>query len=173
MRNFIIILLCLISGAAFSQGKTLYAAGIKNIQTHREVWRNGSDSLFKIMPDSLSIKKLIQMNSAYVLSTNATPATIQTITIADETAGYIEVFLVGKETGTAGKITGKKGVGYRKDGGTLTLDSPTDIVATSATGTMATATWTVTTSSNNIIVQITGIAATNAEWTCYVTQTKL
>lgn len=126
----------------------------------------------KIRLDSIVAKKILVGNSAYVLTANTTPTTLQTITIADETSGYIEVFLAGKETGTAGKITGKKGVGYRKDGGTLTLDTPTDIVPTSATGTTSTATWTITTSGNNIIIQVTGISG-NMEWTCFVIQTKI
>ena len=108
-----------------------------------------------------------------VNTTDATPTTLQTHAITDETAGMLEVFLVGKSTGTAGKITGKKIVGYRKDGGTLTLDSLTTILADVVTGDLTTATWTITTSSNNIIVQVTGQAAKTINWKCVINQIDL
>jgi len=149
-------------------------AGIDlNGSGRRMVWHNGSDSIMKIRLDSIVVKKMVVNTSDYVLTTNATPTTIKTITITDETAGVIEVFLSGKETGTAGSLGGIKAVQYNKNGGTLTLGTVGDVLATNATGTLSTATWTITTSSNNIIIQITGVAATNAEWVCGITQTNL
>lgn len=173
--KYILIAVLFISGFVSAQtSKPLYGrAGWDLLGSDRRmVWHTGSDTIFKVRIDSLVVKKLIVGNSAYVLTTNATPTTIQTITITDETAGVIQVALSGKETGTAGAIGGIKAVQYDKNGGTLTLGTVGDVLATTATGTMATATWTITSASNQIIVQVTGVAATNAEWTCYVTQTK-
>jgi len=172
MKNILIAILLLSGFAASAQSKTLLAAGIKNIQTHRETWHNAGDSIYKIKPDSVVMKKMLVGTSDYILTTNATPTTVKTITITDETAGVMLVMLSGKETGTAGSLGGIKAVQYNKNGGTLTLGTVGDVLATTATGTLATATWTITTSSNNIVIQITGVAATNAEWVCFPIQTK-
>lgn len=103
-----------------------------------------------------------------VQTTDATPTTIQTITITDETAGIIEVLMVGRTATTTGKLTGKKLVGYRKDGGVLTLDTPVAVLADVAGGDLSTATWTIAASGNNIIIQATGEAAKTIEWKCVV-----
>jgi hypothetical protein len=120
--------------------------------------------------DKGNIIKALSLQAAILTTTDATPTTLKTLSITDETAGIVEVVLVGRESGTAGKITAKKIVGYRKDGGILTLDSVTDILPTSATGTIGAATCQITTSSNNIIIQVTGVAATTINWKCTVNQ---
>jgi len=175
MKNILIAFLLFAGLGATAQTQTLYGLGTYDLNGsgRRLVWRNGSDTIMKIRLDSIVVKKMVVNTSDYVLTTNATPTTIKTITITDETAGVIEVFLSGKETGTAGSLGGIKAVQYNKNGGTLTLGTVGDVLATNATGTLATATWTITTSSNNIIIQITGVAATNAEWVCGITQTNL
>lgn len=114
--------------------------------------------------------EVCKLSGRVVTTTDATPTTLQTQSITDETIGIVEVFLVGKSSGTSGKITGKKIVGYRKDGGVLTLDSLTTVLADVVTGDLSTATWTISTSGNNIIIQVTGEAAKNINWKSVVNQ---
>lgn len=107
---------------------------------------------------------LEQFGGAETTTANATPTTLQTIKIPDETAGIFEFAIVGKEAATAGRMTGKKIVAYDKNSGTLTLGTPSVILADQATGTISAATWSITTSADNIIIQVTGVAGTNINW---------
>lgn len=164
MRIFFVISILALSLSSTAQQK-IFGNAIYNLNGYRMVWHSTSDSILKVLPDR------VYYGGKAVQTTNATPTTIATIAIPDESAGIIEVYIIGREIGTAGKITGKKTVGYAKDGGTLTLDAITDILPTTATGTISTASWTITTSSNNIIIQVTGVAATTINWKTPVIQT--
>jgi len=98
-------------------------------------------------------------------TTNATSTTVKTIVIPDASRGIIEVWMdcIGTDDGTKG-LTGIKRVRYKKTGGTLTLGTVEDEMAILPDGGLTSATFTITTSSNNIIIQVTGEAATNLKW---------
>lgn len=107
-------------------------------------------------------------NQAGVDSANtsdATNTTVKTLTIPDASRGIVEVWMdcIGTDDGTKG-LTGVKRVRYKKTGGTLTLGTIEDEMAIERDGGLTTATFTITTSSNNIIIQVTGEAATNLKW---------
>lgn len=107
----------------------------------------------------------IQMGNGILTTTttNATPTAL-TYTITDETSGILEISIIGKETGGTGAITAKKIVRYRKDGGTLTLGTPTTLLADEIDAAIAAATYNITTSANNVSVSVTGIASTTINW---------
>lgn len=96
-------------------------------------------------------------------TTGATSATID-VPIDDETVGIIEVSVTGKVSTTSGGIVGKKILSYRKDGGVLTLGSTTTILADDITGTATGASYTITTSSNNVIITVNGTTGNTFTW---------
>jgi hypothetical protein len=107
---------------------------------------------------------------ATVSTTNATPTNIKTLAITDETAGILEITLVGREASTGGRFAAKKIVSYSKDGGVLTLGTPTTVLANEATGSISTATWGISVVSNNVSIDVTGVAATNINWKTSIRQ---
>jgi hypothetical protein len=101
------------------------------------------------------------MNYGYTASATTTDSTLTslaTITIGSDEAGLVEVQLVGFNDSLAKAVTGSYIARYVKSGGTLTLGSPTAVSATVTDASLGTATWSITTSSNNIIVQVKGKA---------------
>jgi hypothetical protein len=106
--------------------------------------------------------------TAVKTTTDSTLTTLSTVTVGDDEAGVIEVMLVGFNDSTSTAVTGAKIVRYVKDAGTLTLGTPTSSLATVTDATLGTATWSVTTSSNNIIVQVKGKAGFTIRWQCTV-----
>lgn len=94
-------------------------------------------------------------------TTDATPTEILSITPADYSAGILWLWFVGFDSGNA--ITGIKSVRFRKVAGTLTLGTVTNIMATEVDGGL-TASVSITASSGDILVQVTGVAATDMEW---------
>lgn len=172
MKSVIFILAILFSVEASAQTKTLYANSYFNINAFRLGIRNGSTDLFIVLPDSIVSNKMVNRSAATISTTDATPTTIFTIPITDETAGVLEITIVGREAATGGVITGTKFVRFAKDGGTLTLGTPTAVLVDEATGALSTATWAISTSANNVIVQVTGVAATNANWKVSVNKTQ-
>lgn len=124
---------------------------------------NGSSA-----PSWQAISSIYPWNQAGIDSantTNATSTTVKTLTIPDASRGIIQVQMdcIGTDDGTKG-LTGIKRVRYKKTGGTLTLGTIEDEMAIERDGGLTTATFTITTSSNNIIIQVTGEAATNLKW---------
>lgn len=103
--------------------------------------------------------------TATATTTNATITTIETISMgagANEIA-VIEVTLVGISSAGDKRITGKKIVRADHNAGTLTVGSITSILADELTG-FTTATWTITSSGNNLLIRVTGEASTTVDW---------
>jgi hypothetical protein len=102
--------------------------------------------------------------TAAVTTTDATPTTLSAITVAADEGGLYEVQLVGYSDTDTSIVTGSKIVRYAKKAGTLTLGTPAAILATAADSGISGATWTISASSNNIIVQVTGVASKTIRW---------
>jgi hypothetical protein len=101
---------------------------------------------------------------AILTTTDSVVTTISTVTVAAEEVGILQIDVVGFNDSLGIGVTGTKIVRYAKHGGTLTLGTPTSIL-TSATDTgLGTATWSVTTSSNNIIVTVKGKDTYTVKW---------
>jgi hypothetical protein len=95
--------------------------------------------------------------------------TIGTLAIGANEVGVIEVEVVGIDTTTTGGFcTGKKIVTYSKKAGTLTLGTPTDLLATTTAATNTTSAWRISASSNNIIVEVKGTLSREILWTARV-----
>lgn len=101
-------------------------------------------------------------------TTDSALTTLDLITINDDEAGLVEVQVVGLNDSTTTAVTGSYIARYVKKAGTLTLGTPTAISATVTDATLGTSTWSLTTSSNNIIVQVKGKLGFTVNWICNV-----
>lgn len=99
-----------------------------------------------------------------VATSNATPTTLKTFTITDNSVGTLIVNMSAGKADGSGGVTGIKAVRYKKVSGTLTLGTISGWLSDEVDAAVSGATWTITTSSNNIIVQVTGVAATDIQW---------
>lgn len=102
-------------------------------------------------------------------TTSATVTTIGTLSIADNSAGILEVTAVGKSAVGDG-ITGKLIYRYAKASGTLTISSATAISAITADTGLSGGTFALTASSNNILIRVTGKASTIVKWKVLTSQ---
>lgn len=107
----------------------------------------------------------VTMVSGNVQSTNATPTTVITFATASDT-NY--TFTVSASWGRATGLTGSQTYMFKVKnvGGTLTVSSITDNAQIRDTGMGATTT-SPTSSGTNVLIQVTGIAAVNINWTVY------
>jgi len=97
-------------------------------------------------------------------TTDSTATAIDSLVLASNTGGMIEVSVVGHDTG-GNTITGKIIYRYKKVGSTLTLASGANISALSADAALSPATFTFTASSaNNVVLTIKGKLATSVKW---------
>lgn len=102
----------------------------------------------------------------YRSTDSTTYHTVGTYTVAANEVGLLEVEVIGIDTtSSAGFCTGSKVVTYSKVAGTLTLGTPSNILATTTSANMSTSSWQITTSSNNIIVQVKGTLNRDILWT--------
>lgn len=102
----------------------------------------------------------------YRTTDSTTYHTVGTFAIAANEVGLLEVEVIGIDTtSSAGFCTGSKVVTYSKVAGTLTLGTPSNILATTTSANMSTSSWQITTSSNNIIVQVRGTLSRTILWT--------
>jgi hypothetical protein len=89
---------------------------------------------------------------------NATPVNASVESIADNTAGQLEVAVTVTNGSGNIKII-RRSYGYKKVSGTLTILSPSDIITTYADSGMSGADVNVVSSGGNAAIQVTGIAA--------------
>ena len=88
---------------------------------------------------------------------------IKTITPAGNSAGTLEVDMAAVST-SLGMVSGKKYVSYKKSGSVVTLGTITDVAASVADGNITAASWTITASSGDIQIKVTGVASTTIKW---------
>lgn len=127
------------------------------------VW-NTSDRLFKKyapLPESQSNNTL--------QTTNATPSTVLPIPLTSS-GDYLRVTVqMAGKTGND-MLSGVKYATVKNVAGTLSIvgGSVQDIVTTLTDGVMSGASWAITTSGTNVIIQVTGIAATTINWSAII-----
>lgn len=99
-----------------------------------------------------------------VTTTNATPVIIDTIPVANNTAGIIEVTVCGSSAAGDG-VTGKLIYRYSKAAGTLTVSSATAASAVTADTNVSGATFALAANSNNNAkLTITGKSGVTIKW---------
>ena len=103
-----------------------------------------------------------------VATTDATVTTIDTLTLGANSAGVIQYTVKGVAA-DGNAITGSAIVRYSKVAGTLTLGTPSDILAVAADTSLSGGTIAVAALSNNIIVTVKGKASVNISWQCSLT----
>lgn len=97
-------------------------------------------------------------------TTDSVTTTAQTITIDNNAVGIIEIYAIGYANDIGDGVTACKIVRYKKEAGTLTLGTTSDILATEADSGLSGAAVTFSTSSNNITVRVKGKLATTVTW---------
>ncbi len=97
-------------------------------------------------------------------TTDSTLTVIDTLALASNTGGILEVTVVGHDT-AGNTITGKIIYRYKKVGSTLTLASGTNISALSSDAALSPATFSfAATASNNVALSIKGKLRTTIKW---------
>jgi len=97
-------------------------------------------------------------------TTDSVTTTAQTIVIDNNSVGIIEVYALAYAKDIGDGITANKIVRYKKELGTLTLGSTTDILATEADTGLSGASVSFSTASNNITIRVKGKLATTVTW---------
>jgi hypothetical protein len=111
-----------------------------------------------------------QLTTGAVQTTNATVTAAKTLALSDNTLYWFEADIIGRETGGTDRAYYKvAGLFYRQGGGGATLQGAVASVIT-AIETAGAAAWdaTLAASGNNVVVNVTGAAATTINWTCTV-----
>lgn len=104
-------------------------------------------------------------------TTDSTLTIMDTVAISDNSAGLIEVAVVGLDSLGNG-VTGKQIYRYHKAAGTLTLASATNISTAVTDAGLGTATYTFTaTSSNNAQLKIKGKLTYTVHWRSQILHT--
>lgn len=131
---------------------------------------------FSVSAQMLQVKtttgKVVNYGKVGTLTTTDSVAThIDSIKIADNTAGLIEVYVVGQSTAGYG-VTAKVIYRYKKVSGTLTLSAATNIMAAVVDTNLSGATFALAaTATNNAQLKVTGKAATSVKWRSIIVQT--
>lgn len=97
-------------------------------------------------------------------TTDSVTTTAQTIAIDNNAVGILEVYALGYANAIGDGVTAAKIVRYKKELGTLTLGSTTDILATEADSGLSGAAVSFVASSNNILIKVKGKLATTVTW---------
>lgn len=97
-------------------------------------------------------------------TSNAVATTAHTITLDANSRGIVEVRVEAVSSDGTKGLTGIKRVRYKKIAGTLTLGTVETEMAIERDGGLTTADFTITTSSNNVIIQVTGESAQALDW---------
>jgi hypothetical protein len=103
-------------------------------------------------------------STAQVSTTNATPTTIFTFACPDLTVSDIAVTIVGKLASSTDTFRNDYRGTYSRNGGAPALQGTLYSGTLVATGGLSTASATLTISSNNVIAVVTGVVASNINW---------
>lgn len=111
-----------------------------------------------------------QLTTGAVQTADGTTTPAKTLALSDNTLYWFEADIIGRQTGGTDRAYYKvAGLFYRQGGGAATLEGAVASVIT-AIETAGAAAWnaTLAASGNNVVVNVTGAAATTINWTCTV-----
>ncbi|MFT3680704.1 MAG: hypothetical protein QM791_23790 [Ferruginibacter sp.] len=103
-------------------------------------------------------------HQATLTTTDSAYQTIDLLEVASNEAGIIEVQVLGYNDSLSIAVTGKQIVRYKKVAGTLTVGTASNILAKETDTGLSTATWDISTSSNNIIIRVKGRLNYTVKW---------
>jgi len=132
-------------------------------------------SMFSIAQNNLKVRatngSLVDAPKKTVITTtNATATHVDSIVIADNTAGIITISVVGAAA-TGKSIAGVLAYRYSKSSGTLTVETADTLVAVTADASLSGGLFALAaTASNNAQLKVTGKAATSVRWRVLVLQ---
>lgn len=95
---------------------------------------------------------------------DATPVYIDSVKLATNETGIVEVYAIGYQKDTAYSVRGKLSVDFNKRRGTLTMGTITSNIPIITDAALGSATFTLVSVNNNIYVRVTGKAATSIRW---------
>ena len=99
-----------------------------------------------------------------VTTTNATATTIDTIGVATNEAGWLEMKMLGYYEDSTSSFVGTKLIKYYKVGGTLTITSTIDSTASINTPLSGSDYWVTKNSYNNLVTKVSGKASKTVYW---------
>lgn len=114
-----------------------------------------------VADDAIDDDKTIRTARASVQTTDGTTTTIATISLADNSAVLVDALVVARQTsGAAHAGIVQRGLAYRAGGGAVLAGQAEDADLTASA-------WTATfaVSGNDLLLQVTGAAATTIDWT--------
>jgi hypothetical protein len=131
----------------------------------RKVTASDYDVEWSAIDNNIVVQDSTGEYTAYLNTSNATPATAATISIPAGTNMMVQVTILAIiPDGTASYGATKYRRFQRAAAGTLTNATIHDIISDEYTGALTTATGTITNSGTDIIIQVTGEAATTLQW---------
>lgn len=120
-----------------------------------------NETLVRAIATSAARRVKSERDSGYeVQTTDDTLTEIGTIEIEDETGGLVEVRIKAVESTGAGTDAFYYVGSYNKTGGDIALETPAPLYELDALGTVVS----ITGSAGNILVEVTGVAATTFNW---------
>lgn len=124
-------------------------------------------------PGSLFLKNQLWIgtgvqDSGAVSTTDATPTSVYSLALADNSAYIVTAMIVGRRTDSADRVMIQKIVGVYREAGTPAIATPPGQDSTLfEAGEMS---WdaSFSLSGNNLVLQVTGEAAANIDWSCSI-----
>lgn len=101
---------------------------------------------------------------ATMTTTDSALHTIATLSTADNEAGVVEVTVVGYNDSLGIAVTGTQIVRYTKLNDTITVGSPSNVLAKATDGGLGTATWAIASNTNDVYVTVKGKLTYNIQW---------
>jgi hypothetical protein len=103
-----------------------------------------------------------------IVTTNNAYTNIDSVTIANNEIGILQVTMIGYAKDTAYGVTGIKQCRYNKRGGTLTMGTVTDLLTTVVDADLDGATFDLNSSNGKIYIRVKGLTDIPFTWTCLV-----
>jgi hypothetical protein len=125
---------------------------------------------FRDEVESIRYKPYSQTASLVASTVDATPGNMSVLygllTLPNNSSGWVKITLVGngQQGASTHNIHGIKYYSFHKSGGTLTLDAADVVVADKKGASVSTATWQLTISSNQPVLEVTGVSAITMNW---------
>lgn len=113
----------------------------------------------------MAISKIFDRRGGYVTSTDETGNIIITYPVPQNVSCLVRVFVIGKDSSINTVVLTAEGAFKRVTGDVLSVETPI-LINSFIDAAFVGVSGTVENNSTNIVVQVTGLAATTIEWMC-------